>query len=219
MSNDDTFAVLWVYQQVKSHGVPVEAGQKPSLCFKGRKHMICVVAGHPVRVIKRPASDFPKLRKVMYTQENGTKAEYPISKAVETFTGIGERSGITRGAQELLARAIGIADPNLDEDSFKDEEEVAGTEDPLLEGPSEPAAPKVKAPPREKKEPSSPRGPSKIGQALEFMTAEIQASNGAAKQLPWRKALFERTAEKFGISVMTCSIQYGKKIKPALGIK
>jgi hypothetical protein len=47
------FAVRWVYQSVQARGVSMEAGQKPSLCYRGTKHTLCVAAGHPVRVLTR----------------------------------------------------------------------------------------------------------------------------------------------------------------------
>lgn len=94
------FRVLWVYQTVKVHGKRIEAGQKPSLCFRGRKHMFCVAAGHPVRVLKRDATDFDRLRLVQKSGE-----EYPIDDAVKQFRKIAGRHGITVSAEAVLQRA------------------------------------------------------------------------------------------------------------------
>src|ERR1039458_5802329 len=107
----DHFKVLWVYQTVEDiKGFPVEAGQKPSLCFKSRKWMVCVGAGHPVRVLKRPAKDFETLRPVFYGA-----GEYPVTKAIETLREIAGRNGITKGAQLILDKAAGAAEVELDE--------------------------------------------------------------------------------------------------------
>ncbi len=55
--------VKWVYQMVRRPGgQKMEAGQKPSLCFRGRTHMLCVSVGHPVRILKRPVRDFDLCR-------------------------------------------------------------------------------------------------------------------------------------------------------------
>lgn len=112
--------VRWVYQQVKDkRGVVLEAGQKPALCFKARKFMLCVTAGHPVRILKRLATDMEKCRMVTY--EGG---EYTIARAVQQFEQIGARNGITAGAQKLLQRAVDMVE-ELDENEFNDEEDIA----------------------------------------------------------------------------------------------
>lgn len=116
-------AVLWIYQEVKAHGVPIEAGQKPSLCLRGRKHMLCVVAGHPVRVLKRNAKDFDKARRVT---RNG--AEYPVQRALETLVNIGARNGITAKAATLLERVRQSTEVN--EEEFSDEEDVTSLSQP-----------------------------------------------------------------------------------------
>lgn len=112
-------AVRWVYQAVKDkHGITLEAGQKPALCFKGRKFMLCVTAGHPVRVLKRPVEDLDKCRMVIY--EGG---EYSIARAVEQFALLGERNGMTEKARQLLARATSMVD-DFDETEYNDEEDM-----------------------------------------------------------------------------------------------
>lgn len=112
-------AVRWVYQAVKDkHGITLEAGQKPALCFKGRKFMLCVTAGHPVKVLKRPVEDLDKCRMVTY--EGG---EYSIARAVEQFALLGDRNGMTEKAKQLLARATTMVD-DLDEDEYTDEEDM-----------------------------------------------------------------------------------------------
>jgi hypothetical protein len=118
-----SFRVLWVYQTTQ-HGAmkKYEAGQKPSLCFKGRKHMLCVAAGHPVRVLVREAKDFDRLRVVMRD-----KAPYAPLDAAKKFDEIGRRCGITVAARKILDRVkhdlSGTDD--LDEDQFTNEEDTA----------------------------------------------------------------------------------------------
>lgn len=114
--------VRWVFQQVKDkHGIVLEAGQKPALCFKARKFMLCVASGHPVRVLKRPAIDMDKCRVVLFE-----KQEYTIARAVDQFLKIGRRNGITEGAKRLLARAAEMVEGlELNEDDFTDEEDVS----------------------------------------------------------------------------------------------
>ena len=114
----------WVFQQITHHGVAMEAGQKPCLCFKGRKHMLAIAIGHPVRVIKRVAADFDKLRVV---QQNGV--EYTLPRAIEQYTSIISRNGATMGAQRLLQmardRAAGTEVADMaDEDEFTNEEDL-----------------------------------------------------------------------------------------------
>ena len=121
MSNTK-FAMLWVYQTTTAmgHGRMVESGQKPSLCVKGRKHMMCVAAGHPVRILKRDAKDFDKYRRVM-----DGKDDYPVDKAVRRFNDIATRCGITEGAKKLLVLAESEAGEfEVDESQFENEETV-----------------------------------------------------------------------------------------------
>ena len=118
-------AVRWVFQATSARGIAMEAGQKPTLCFKGRRHMLCVAAGHPVRVLKRPAADFDKLRQVM----KGESEFYPVALAVEQFRSIAKKNGITMGASRLLEyaeqslRNPGLTEP-YNEDEFDNEEEL-----------------------------------------------------------------------------------------------
>jgi len=229
------FAVLWVFQQVRTNGIPLPEGQRPTLSFKGKKHMICVAGVSPVRVIKRPVGDFDKLRVVTITGETG-KTPYPVAEAISQLNRLSEKNGITQGAKQFLDRAVEDSGEDLDEAQFNNEEEITVEEDPIL-GVARIVTPvttpisnpkprrSVRAnppghtnPPGRTNPPGEPRGPSKIGQAIEYMLAEIAATPGEVKQLAWRKALFTRTAEKFGISVMTCSIQFSKKIRKGLSI-
>ena len=121
--------VKWIYQQARlPGGGKIEAGQKPALCLRGRVHMLCVAAGHPVRALKRPAADFPKMRDVVkYDSANMPLWLCPVTEAVETLRGIGKRCGITRAAEQLLNRAlrcsVGAEDATIDdEEAFEDEE-------------------------------------------------------------------------------------------------
>lgn len=114
-------AIKWIYQQVTHNGVPLEAGQKPSLCFLGRKHMLCVVVAHPVRVLKRKASDWLTYRPVV----NGSpERPYTIPEAVKRLREIAGRCGITEGARKLLDRAEAEAEFDADADEFRDEEQI-----------------------------------------------------------------------------------------------
>ena len=115
-------AVKWIYQKnVTSKGISLDAGQKPCLCFKGRKHMLCVGAGHPVRIMKRPVADFDECRTVMM---NGLT--YDPRVAAEKLALIGARNGITRGALTLLRRCLDSTNlkVEIDEDVLINEEET-----------------------------------------------------------------------------------------------
>lgn len=120
--NATTFSVRWVYQVVSRRGLPMESGQKPALCFRGRKHALCVAAGHPVRVLKRPVEAYDKYRLVM-----NDLTPYPVEQAVAKFREIGERNGITVGARKLLDKAAANQHA-IDEDEFNDEEEMTTME-------------------------------------------------------------------------------------------
>jgi hypothetical protein len=111
-------AVKWIFQHVRLRSGPIEAGQKPSLCFKGRKHMLCVSAGHPVRVLKRDAADFDHMRQVL----QGDKP-YTVEDAVRRLREIAQRNGITVAAEKLLSRALLSAPDVDDEEEFNDEED------------------------------------------------------------------------------------------------
>lgn len=120
-------AVKWIYQEVKDkRGIPLEAGQKPALCFRGRKHMLCVAAGLPVRVLKRVVADFDKARVVMHKGR-----EYTVAHAVHMLDSIATHNGITDGARKLLDQARAGLSNDVDEDQYQDEEGVtAMTEKP-----------------------------------------------------------------------------------------
>jgi hypothetical protein len=113
----DNVAVKWVYQQVRG----MDAGQKPSLCFRGRKWALCVIAAHPVRVVKRLADDFDKYRQV-YNTSGIEKVPYSVRDAAQRLTEIAGRCGVTRGAKTLLDRALAGTASIDDEETFQDEE-------------------------------------------------------------------------------------------------
>lgn len=233
------FKVLWVYQMCSvGHGAKIEGGQQPSLCFKGRKHMFCVAAGHPVRVIKRDVKDFDKLREVRYGE-----GPYPMERAVEQFRGIAGRCGITLGADAILKRAEQNLDVTELEDSLNNEEENAMTETPPDAVPEtetdakdesqiketttvkklikknakakKPAAAKAKGKAKAKasKAPKVPKGPSRISRAVEYMRDEVKKAGGQKNlERGWRKELFARAGKKFDLNPTTCGIQYNKQV-------
>ncbi len=112
MSNE--FKVLYVHQERTQL-------QKPALCMKGRKYMLCVMADYPVHLVKRPVELFAKCRTVPY--KDGL---YPATQAVDQFTQIGARNGITKAAQTVLlrAKANGVDTTHIDEDAIDDEEHL-----------------------------------------------------------------------------------------------
>lgn len=237
----NSFKVLWVYQMVSvGSGAKIEGGQQPSLCFKGRKHMFCVAAGHPVRVIKRDVRDFDKLREVVYHD-----GPYPLARAIEQFKGIAKRCGITAGADAVLKRAEANSDVSELEDSLTNEEESAMIETPpeavpgsetddketsitkettvkkLIKKNAKTKAPKAaKAKAKAKngkakaaKAPKVPKGPSRISRAVEYMKEEVKKAGGQSKlERGWRKELFARAAKKFDLNPTTCGIQYNKQV-------
>lgn len=235
-----SIGVKWVYQTENLHGRPVEAGQKPSLCFRGREYMLCVAVGPPVRVLKRPVADFDVLRPVMLDE-----GEYPVSKAIETLQEIASRTGITLGASRLLDRAVERASIESDEDQFnneEDQEEEMRNEKPAEEvtadsGESETqteaatsaqettvkkttkskkaktpakAVAKVKA---KTKRSNGADGPSACTQACDFMRSEVKKEGGAKSlERGFLKELFEKTGKKFGLKASTCGIQYNRNV-------
>jgi len=115
------FGIKWVYQSKGG----VQAGQKPALCFRGRKYMLCVIAGHPVRIIKRPVAEFTRCREC--TKGQGGQP-YELALGVEKLREIAARSGCTKATEHLLDKAAAYAasraQPDVDEDEYQDEEEV-----------------------------------------------------------------------------------------------
>ena len=237
-------AVLWVYQLIRGRdGVRLEGGQQPSLCLRGRKHMLCVTAGHPVRVLKRDASDFDKLRKVRKGE-----VEYPVVDAIAKFRDIGERNGITQGALKLLALAeewlaSTASDVQLDnEDEFENEEEttmtenVNPTESTTTNTEKETAnvtkskktatkkakAPKVKrmAAPKAKKVPKA-KGPTPFrpGTAKEKAFIEYKAHRKEYEALEHgaKKEWAQKLAKRLDLSPATVSSWIGGQFKKALG--
>lgn len=121
--------MLYVYQSVKDKsGRPGEAGQRPTLCFKGRVHMLGVSVGYPVRVIKRPVRDFDVLRACPNLRVGHEGEEYSVQEAVEKLRAIAERNGITLGASKLLDHALKAASVEIDEDEYENEEELLSME-------------------------------------------------------------------------------------------
>lgn len=133
MSAVGRFSVRWVYSK------PVggrEGGQRPCLCFRGRKYAFCVASGHPVRVLRRPVELFDRYRELEVPAqgvvENGKGLEgarrYQVLDAVARLREIGGRNGITAAAAGLLGRAAawqpGAEGGELDEESINDEEDV-----------------------------------------------------------------------------------------------
>lgn len=232
------FEVRWVYQPVTRHGQHIDAGQKPALCFRGRKHALCIAAGYPVRVLKRPVAEYLKYRLVMNTPPfNGPvvkgaeppgQTPYPVLEAVATLQLLARTHGITAGAAQLLERAATETN-SIDEDQFNDEEEIAmANETNAAEvtnaTPETPAKEKTvskrktsnKAPRKAKTSTGkgkTQKGPSRISQAVEYMRAEVKKAGGQKNlERGWRKELFERAAKKFNLAPVTCSIQYNKQV-------
>lgn len=147
------FSVRWVYQQVKikkNGGYKMEAGQKPCLCFRGRKFALCIGAGYPIRVLKRPVADFDKYRLVMTTppfngpmdeqkhQQPPGQQQYPVAKAVEQLQALVASHGITAGAARILDRAA-LQQNGIDEDEYEDEETTMIDDNEGIEAPAIPA--------------------------------------------------------------------------------
>jgi hypothetical protein len=219
------FKVLWVYQQVATgNGVRLEAGQKPSLCFKGRKHMYCVAAGYPVRVIKREVKDFDRLREV----RKGAN-EYPVDAAIDQFRAIARRCGITKGAEAVLVRAENAAlNTEEIEDSLTNEEDLTMmTENPApVTGEAttttttttketkvtkpkatKKAAPKKSAPKKAAPKAAKAKGPTpfRVGTMKEKAFIEFKASKKAYDALAHgeKTEWCTKLAKKLGASVNT----------------
>lgn len=225
--------VKWVYQQIVTDGERGEAGQKPALCLQGRKHLLCVVAAHPVRVIKRAAADFDRYRDV--TMNGG---EYSAARAVKQLLDIAAKNGITKGAAALLDRIKANDGQDIDEESYNDEEQLSmNPEKPSQEttdnsetstngqtteettmSTKKGKKSKGKAVAKAKSNGSAPKGKrvkgeSRIAKAVAYMKEQV-AKEGGQKSLErgWRKELFAKTAEKFGLAESTCSIQWNRQI-------
>ena len=197
--------------------------------------MICAVIGYPIRLVKRPAKDFDKVRDVMKQGK-----EYDVIEAANKLKEIATKNGITIGASKLLDRALQEA-AVIEEDQFNDEEELTMTSETVTKDPQTeavsaevdtqtkeqntmstktktPKAAKAKKPAKAKKAVApkaakNDKGPSKISQAVEFMAAEVKKAGGQNKlERGFRKELFERAAKKFDLSPITCSIQYNKQV-------
>lgn len=221
MSNE--FKVLYVHQERTQL-------QKPALCLKGRKYMLCVMADYPVHLVKRPVELFGKCRTVPYRD-----GIYPIPQAVEQFMQIGARNGITKAAQTVLerAKANGVDTTHIDEDAIDDEESLTmksetetgtpATDETTTDSTNTNQETKVtaKKTKTKAKKPAAKKlagakkdkGPSRISKAVEFMKEEVKKEGGQKSlERGWRKELFERTAKKFDLSPITCSIQWQRQV-------
>lgn len=119
--NTENAAVKWIYQQVMHNGVPMEAGQKPSLCLLGSKRILCVVVGYPVRVVIRKADDWIKYRQVF---EGTPTRPVEARDAARRLLEIGTRLGVTAAAEKILRR-VADGDTSIgDEADFRDEEYI-----------------------------------------------------------------------------------------------
>lgn len=119
--------VKWVYQlNAAKVGDKMQAGQKPSLCIQTRAHTVCVAAGHPVRVVIRPAEEFALARDVAHPATGQT---YPVPDAIRRLEESAQSSGITPDAARLLSIAKAwVVDPaslfKVDTQHFSNEEEM-----------------------------------------------------------------------------------------------
>lgn len=138
----EKFELRWVYQQTVLRGKPHEAGQRPALCVRGRKHALCVCAGYPVHVLKRPVEAYDRYRVVNETPplpdgkptpEGATpigQRPYDVARALDTLQRLVASHGITAGARKLMDRAQewvasgSKSDLKINDDEFDDEEEM-----------------------------------------------------------------------------------------------
>lgn len=122
-------AVLYVYRSTqRKDGTVASEGSKPAICFRGRKHALCVILDYPIRVIRRSAAEHDKYRPVPVPAAHPEMTTYPLALAVEHLESRVSRYGITVGAQKLLVLAKRVAegkvitDTDLEENAFEDEE-------------------------------------------------------------------------------------------------
>ena len=123
--DDKKVRVLRVYQNIHTRdSLRIESGQQVALCLLGRKHMLCVTGGYPVHVLKRPASDFDKLRRVVqHDKETGKLVEYPVDRAIAHYEQLGVSNGITKGAAALLVKAKNATELTDEEETQLENEE------------------------------------------------------------------------------------------------
>lgn len=194
------FEMRWVYQQVKYRGTQLEAGQRPALCVRGRKHALCVAVGHPVRVLKRPVDAYDHYRPVLVTppiaggkptptkESPAGEAPYPVEQAVEQFRAIAAKNGATTGALRLLERASAWAkspqsETTIDEDEYHDEEEMLKMENATPAPAATPDATTSKEKPvKSKSKPAKAKKPA--------------AKKSAAKPAPKKSATPKKSAGK-----------------------
>lgn len=85
----------------------LESGYKPALCFRGRKHVHCVINDETrVRVVTIQIRDYDKASLVPF---HG--AEYPIERFKRSMLAVGQRKGITARAALLLRLPIDAEEP------------------------------------------------------------------------------------------------------------
>jgi hypothetical protein len=186
------YEMRWVHQNLqkdKRTGLTLsESGQRPSLCFRGRKWALCIVTGYPVRILKRSVEDYDRYREVRIPVSGPVEPGkgmvdaklYPVEDAVTQMRVIAAKNGITKGAEKLLAKALEWALSNgrigsVDEDEYDDEENVTmENPNPAPEGQTE-ATNEGESP----KEKTVATKKARKGKAVK--AAKKAKSNGAAK--------------------------------------
>ena len=225
-------SVRWIYQTCRTHSGLIEAGQKPTLCIEAGDKMLCIGAGHPVRVLVRKLDDTKKTREV---RTNNQASPYPITQAAERLWGIGETNGMTSNARRLLRRVLDGDTTELDPNQFEDEEETAVTENtnPVPETDdndntnpkteektmstktktkakakakaapkAKDKAPKAKAAPKAKDK--APRE-GKRAKAEAMMRKRVEAvSDATTGDAEWRSKLVATTSKESGVSEISC---------------
>lgn len=112
----------------RGDGTVASLGSKPAICFRGKKHALCLFVDWPIRVARRASADFDKYRPVPVPASMPAAATYPINLAVQHLEGYIPKYGITVGAQKLLtlakraARGEKLTVDDLEENAFEDEE-------------------------------------------------------------------------------------------------
>ena len=195
-------SVRWIYQQTRSAAGLLESGQKPTLCVVAGDKMLCVGAGHPVRLLVRPLADTLKCREVM---TNDQRELYPVAAAAEKLWGIGAINGMTSSARIVLRHVLDNDEEPLDPNSFTDEEDQAMIENPnpvseetaheendVKAKTKTKTKTKLAAPIRAEKAakpakaPSKRTGPTKKDRALELLREQFMALKPADRASPPR---------------------------------
>jgi hypothetical protein len=114
-------SVRWVYQRLPDGS----GAQRPAICFSGKKFMLCVASGPPVRVLKRPLAEAERYRPVHKTNDGTVGDEFLASEVAGELLSTGGRTGITDDAERLLRAVVQRPAPDwgrFDESQFNDEE-------------------------------------------------------------------------------------------------